>query len=434
MSPNRDRPIQSQGPQHDRAVGLPKRRVVVTGLGIVDPDGQDTQSFFERVLAGHSHESRFENHVKAPISIPAVVCDRFDYKARWGKPAHLATDRYAALGIYAALEAWHNAGLSLDSAGAPDDGAGVMWGTALGGMKAYEEGLARHWLEDKIRTSPLAVVQGMNNSCAAHLAIDLGLGNACLTYSVACASAALAIGEGYRRIKDGYAHRMLVGGSDAPLLYGVIQAWQSMRVLAVAQADTGACLPFDARRNGLMLGEGAAALVLEDYDLAQARGAPILAELVGYGVNCDHFNLVRPSQSGQVRAMQAALADAGLQPQEIGYVNAHGTATAEGDPIEIAAIAEVFGQHAKALPVSATKASHGHMMGATGAVEAAISVMALAQDALPPTAHLTDIDPACQGVRHITDTGLRHTGVKAVMSNSFAFGGSNAVLVFKSLA
>jgi len=411
-----------------------KHRVVVTGLAIVDPLGQGTEAFFARVLQGshHQRQHRVFESAQDALTIDAVVCDPFDFKGRWGKPPHPATDRYAQLGIFAALEAWQQAGLDISE---HDPRTGVMWGTALGGMKAYEDGLARHWLDHKTRASPLAVVQGMNNSCASHLAIDLGLGNACLTYSVACASAATAIGEGYRRIADGYADRMLVGGSDASLLYGVVHAWQGMRVLAQSGPgqDSPVCLPFDCARSGLLLAEGAAALVLETYEMARARGATILAELAGYGVNGDHHNLVRPSQSGQVLAMQAALDDAGLSPDDIGYVNAHGTATREGDPIEVAAICDVFGEQAAKLPVSATKASHGHMMGATGAVEAALSVLALNQDALPPTANLTDLDPACQGVRHITGQALRQTGVKAVMSNSFAFGGSNAVLVFKAV-
>lgn len=408
-----------------------KRRVVVTGLSILDPFGEGTQPFFERLLNGQTHQRVFQNTVADPISIAAVTCEPFDYKARWGSPPHPATDRYTQLGMYAALDAWQQANLPFD---APDPRAGVMWGTALGGMKAYEEGLQRHWLDKKVRTSPLAVVQGMNNSCAAHLAIRLGLGNACLTYSVACASAANAIGEGYRRITDGYADRMLVGGSDAPLLYGVIKAWQGMRVLSQPPEGQAACRPFDQERQGLMLGEGAAALVLEEYDSAIARGAPILVELGGYGVNCDHDNLVRPNQAGQVLAMQAAIQQAKLSIEDIGYVNAHGTATIEGDPVEMAAIREVFNDASETLPVSATKASHGHMMGATGAVEAAISVLALSQDALPPTASLVNIDSACEGVHHITGEALRQTGVKAVMSNSFAFGGSNAVLVFKALS
>jgi 3-oxoacyl-[acyl-carrier-protein] synthase II len=180
------------------------------------------------------------------------------------------------------------------------------------------------------------------------------------------------------------------------------------------------------------MGEGAAALVLEDWQHAVDRGAPILAELAGYGASADHSHLVRPEVGGQVRAIEMALTDAGLALEDIGYVNAHGTATQEGDPTEIEALRRVFGARAENLPVSASKSMHGHLMGAAGAVEAIITVLALRHDALPPTAHLDDIDPACTGVRHVVGAPLRGTGVRAALSNSFAFGGSNAVLAFRA--
>jgi len=227
---------------------------------------------------------------------------------------------------------------------------------------------------------------------------------------------------------------MLAGGSDATLAYAVIRAWEALRVLAPGTQESAprACRPFHPERAGLVLGEGAAALVLEDWEHATRRGATIYAELSGYGANADHANLVRPSDAGQILALQMALDDAGLQAQDIGYVNAHGTATREGDPIEIAALRAVFGPHAQALPVSATKAAHGHMMGATGAVEALLTVLALHTGVLPPTAHLDAIDPACQGVRHLQGSALQGTAPRAALSNSFAFGGSNAVLAFKA--
>jgi len=409
-----------------------KRRVAVTGLSIIDPLGEGTNAFFERLVSGHSHSDFFEcESVGHVLRIPAVTCKAFDFKGRWGKVPHAAADLYAQLGLYAALEAWEQSGLPR---AAHQPRAGVSWGTALGGTRAYENGLDRIWLQQKPRASPLSVVQGMNNSCASHVAIELGLANACLTYSVACASAAMAIGEGFRRIADGYADVMVVGGSDTPLLVGVIHAWQGMRVLAQAQDEVGAqaCLPFDLRRTGLMLAEGAAALILEEWDNAVARKAPILAEISGYGITCDHLNLVRPSEIGQAQAMQDALQEAGLAPSDIGYLNAHGTSTKEGDPIEVQAIKAVFGEYASTLPVSATKASHGHMMGATGAIEAAIAILSMKHDAIAPTAHLNEIDSQCLGVRHVTGSALRGTNLKAVMSNSFAFGGSNAVLVFET--
>lgn len=182
-----------------------------------------------------------------------------------------------------------------------------------------------------------------------------------------------------------------------------------------------------------MLGEGGAALVLEDWDHACARGAKIYAEMVGYGTSCDHSHLVRPEAAGQIRALNAALSDGALTPNEIDYVNAHGTATAEGDPVEIAALIGVFGERASRLPVSATKSMHGHQLGAAGAIEAIVTVLALHQRAIPPTAHLREIEPACQGVDHVT-SGRREQSLRAALSNSFAFGGSNAVLAFRALA
>ncbi|MDE2586563.1 MAG: beta-ketoacyl-[acyl-carrier-protein] synthase family protein, partial [Betaproteobacteria bacterium] len=309
------------------------------------------------------------------------------------------------------------------------------WGTALGGTLAYERGYRDLWLHGRERVSPMSVVLGMNNAASAHIAIQLGLGNSCLSYTVACTSAAAAIGEAYRRIRDGEAERMLAGGSDAPLAYGVVRAWEALRVLASGdeQSSPSACRPFHTERAGLVLGEGAAALMLEEWDSAVARGAPILAELAGYGASCDHSHLVRPNAEGQVRALNLALADAGLAPEEVDYVNAHGTATKEGDPTEIEALRQVFGATAEELAVSATKAGHGHLMGAAGAIEALITVLALHHDTLPPTAHLSQehIDPACAGVRHIIGDALRGTGARAALSNSFAFGGSNAVLAFR---
>jgi len=225
-----------------------------------------------------------------------------------------------------------------------------------------------------------------------------------------------------------------VGGSDAPLCYGVVRAWEALRVLAEAGPEeaAGACRPFDARRKGLVLGEGAAALVLEDWQHATGRGATIQAELAGYGASADHAHLVRPDIRGQVRALEQALADAELRPDQVDYVNAHGTATAEGDLAEIEALRRVFGSRAAELPVSATKSMHGHLMGAAGALEAVITVLALRQDALPPTAHLDAVDQACAGVRHIRDGALRGSGARTALSSSFAFGGSNAVLAFRT--
>jgi 3-oxoacyl-[acyl-carrier-protein] synthase II len=419
------------------------KRVAVTGLGIVDPFeglGECPSSaassaplrFFDRVAAGDSALRLYTTEdIPRAISIPAVRCAGFSADARLGRALAGMMERFAQLGFAAARDAWNDAGLNAVDPAA----AGVFWGTALGGLMAFERGYRDFWQHGRERVSPMSVVLGMNNAAAAHISIQLGLGNSALTYSVACASATNAIGEAFRHIRAGQAQVMLAGGSDATLAYAVVKAWEALKVLAPGDEASAprACRPFHPERAGLTLGEGAAALVLEDWDHAARRGATIYAELAGYGSNADHSHLVRPAEAGQVAAIQAALDDAGLHAADIGYVNAHGTATREGDPIEIAALRRVFGSHAAALPVSATKAAHGHMMGATGAVEALLTVLALYTDALPPTAHLDAVDPACEGVRHIQGSALRGASARAALSNSFAFGGSNAVLAFKTL-
>ncbi|MDH4285294.1 MAG: beta-ketoacyl-[acyl-carrier-protein] synthase family protein, partial [Gallionellaceae bacterium] len=223
------------------------------------------------------------------------------------------------------------------------------------------------------------------------------------------------------------------GGSEAPLALSIMLAWEAMRVVAKGDEETAAhaCRPFQEGRTGLVLGEGGAAMVLEDWDHAVARGAHIYCELAGYGQSCDHTHLVRPDARGQVKAIEAAMREAGLTPADVGYVNAHGTATREGDPIEIDALRTVFGKSAAGLAVSSTKAAHGHMLGAAGAMEAALTVLALARQAIPPTANLQQVSADCQGVRHVMGSGLCDVTFHAAISNSFAFGGSNAVLAFR---
>jgi 3-oxoacyl-[acyl-carrier-protein] synthase II len=214
----------------------------------------------------------------------------------------------------------------------------------------------------------------------------------------------------------------------------VARAWEALRVLAAGDSESAAtaCRPFSADRGGLVLGEGGAALVLEDWEHAVARGARIHGEIVGYGTTCDHSHLVRPEPEGQIRAIRLALSDAGMSPSEIDYVNAHGTATTEGDPSEIAALKEVFAERAATLPVSATKSMHGHLLGGSAAIEAIVTVLALRDRAIPPTAHLAELDPACAGVDHVT-TARHGSPLRAALSNSFAFGGSNAVLAFRAV-
>lgn len=411
-----------------------RRRVAVTGLGIVNPFGGDTTDFFQRLMRGES-AVRLYRHPAAPddVAQPAVCCASFDAAATLGSARALATDRYSQLGLASALAAWRDAGLPSGGMAEGANDCGVSWGTGVGGTLTFEKGYTNFYVNHKRLVSPLTVALAMNNAAASNIAIELGLGSACLTYSVACASSAVAIGEAFRRIQSGESSLVVAGGSEAPLALSVMLAWAAMRVIPACTEETAyrACRPFQEGREGLVLGEGAAALILEDWDRAVARGARIYCELAGYGQSCDHVHLVRPDAAGQVRAIHAALHEAGLQPADVGYVNAHGTATREGDPIEINALCTAFGEAAQDVAVSSTKSMHGHLLGAAGAVEAAITVLALTRQEIPPTAHLQQVSVDCAGVRHVQGQGLGGAPFKAALSNSFAFGGSNAVLAFR---
>lgn len=410
-------------------------RVAVTGLGVVAPSGIDARQMFGRLVDGESFiRLHTIDQPPRPVTQPAIHCADFSPEAHIGKALASTTDRSVQMALTACFEAWRDAGLSRDKEGRHD--YGVSWGSALGSTSTWERGYREMWQNGRDRLPPLAVVLGMSNAAASHISIQLGLGNSSLTYVAACASAAAAIGEGYKRIRNGEARLMVTGGSDVPLAYAVMKAWDALRVVAQGDADTApaSCRPFHPGRSGLVLGEGAATLILEEWEHARARGATILAEIVGYGTCSDHSHLVRPDRDGQIRAMRLALDDAGLTPDDVDYVNAHGTATVEGDAIEVDSLRALFGDRAAQVPVSATKSMHGHLMGAAGAIEAVTTVLALAEDALPPTAHLDAIDPACEGVRHITGSALRGTDARVALSNSFAFGGCNAVLAFRKAA
>lgn len=410
----------------------PRRRVAVTGVGLVNPFGGDTDDFFARIMRGESAVALYR-HPASPddLAQPAVRCVSFSPEQTIGRALSSVTDRYSQFGIAAAFSAWSDAGLSRTGSGSDD--YGVSWGTGVGGALTYEKGYTDFFERDKRRMSPLTVALAMNNAAASNIAIALGLGGACLSYSVACASSAVSIGEACRRIQSGESTLVVAGGSEAPLALSIMLAWDAMRVVAEGDEETAfrACRPFQLGRTGLVLGEGGAAMVLEDWDHAVARGARIYCELAGYGQSCDHTHLVRPDANGQVKAIGAAMREAGVSPADIGYVNAHGTATQEGDPIEIGALRTAFGDAAAGLAVSSTKSMHGHMLGAAGAMEAVITVLALAKQEIPPTAHLEEISADCQGVRHVMGAGLKGASFQAAISNSFAFGGSNAVLLFK---
>ena len=307
---------------------------------------------------------------------------------------------------------------------------GVYWGTGLGGSHTLEAAYKQVYGAREWRVRPLTVVMAMNNAAGSNVAVRHGLRGPFANFATACSSSAMALGEAMRTIQAGRADAMIAGGSEALLTPATLLAWQALRTLAPADAADAAasCKPFDQRRGGLVLGEGAAAFVLEDESLARARGAPILALLTGYGNSCDATHMSRPDREGQVRAMREALAESALAPAAIGYINAHGTATVVGDVVEAEAINAVFGEAAARVPVSSTKSLHGHLLGGAGALEFAAALLPLMRGWLPPTAFLEQPDPACK-LRHVPLRAERTEAPRAVMSNSFAFGGSNVVLI-----
>ncbi|HWV63572.1 MAG TPA: beta-ketoacyl-[acyl-carrier-protein] synthase family protein [Oxalicibacterium sp.] len=401
-------------------------RVVVTGVGLVSPLGHDPQTFFSRLMAGHSGIDR----LRAPFAeqldhkLGAAVLD-FDPLAHFQKQKASMLDRTSQFALVAAQQAMLDAALDLEA----EDRAriGVYFGTGMGGAQTIDEGYVRLYRDNASRHKPLTVLMAMNNAAGAQIALDFGLTGPNFTYCTACASSSVAIGEAARSIRHGYADVMLAGGAEALLTYSTIKAWEGLRTLALEDPEDPAasCKPFAADRTGLVLGEGSAVLVLEEYDRAQARGAHIYAELIGYGSSSDSTHITQPSIEGQARAMTLALQEAGMSGSEIDYINAHGTGTKLNDAVETAAIKQVCGTR---VPVSSTKSMHGHLMGAAGAVEFVACLMALQAQALPPTAHLKQSDPECD-LDYVPNVGRQNVRVDTVMSNSFAFGGTSAVLI-----
>jgi 3-oxoacyl-[acyl-carrier-protein] synthase II len=404
------------------------RRVAVTGWGVVSPWGDDPAAMMSAVNTGRSAVRPLALRGEGPWPArTAAWLDDFDARAHFS-PTQLTTlDRTSQFALVAARAALGMAG----SEGLPGPAdCGVHVGTGMGSASAMEATYRAFFGEHATRLKPLTVPTGMSNAAAAHLAIETGFTGPNLTYCCACASAAVAIGEAASRIRHGEAQLMLAGGSEALILPGVVHAWEALRTLAeIDPLDPAtSCKPFSIRRSGLVLGEGAAFFVLEDWEAALSRGAQPLAELCGYATGSDSTHLTRPSVAGQSAAMRAALRSAGLPAHAIGYINAHGTATAANDSTEAAAIREVFGEHAESLPVSSTKAVHGHLLGAAAALELLVVLHVLRDRSAPPTAHLDEPDPACP-LDHVVGAARALPALEYAMSNSFAFGGTTGVLI-----
>lgn len=397
-----------------------KRRVAITGIGLVAPHGDTPAAVFDALLAGRSAVGLWEGADAAPAAVASAPFDA----GRWFSRLQLSgVDRVSQIAVAAAGMARADAGLP-----AFDASTGVYVGTGMGGAAAVEESYRSHY--EAGRVPPLSVPAFMPNAPAAHVAMREKLHGPVYTYSIACASSAIALAEAAKAVMYGEVECALAGGSEALLVPGAIRAWHALRTLARIDDDPStACRPFSTDRTGLVLGEGAAFLVLEPYDRALARGARIYAEFAGSGVSCDASHLTKPDPAGQVKAMLAALRNSGLAPADIGYCNAHGTATRAGDVAEAAALHTVWGDAIGGLAVSSTKSMHGHLLGAAGALEAIVTVLALYHGAIPPNMHCSEVDPECR-LTLVREPGHLAPGLDAAISNSFAFGGTNATLVF----
>ncbi len=414
------------------------RRVAVTGLGVISPLGNTSQEFFDNLLQGRSGIVRLQAPLLPHPHKPAGLCTKshvggavtFDGALHFSIQRLRMLDRVSQFALAAAAQAVIEADLDFETC--DRERVGVFIGTGMGGAQTTDESYCTFYAEGCERVKPYSVLMAMNNA-AAWIGIEYQLKGPNLTYSTACSSSAVAIGEAARRISSGEIDVIIAGGAEAPLTDGTLAAWNSLKTLAREDPqDPGAsCKPFAHDRCGLVLGEGAAMVVLEDWQRAVDRGIPIHAELVGYGLHTDTAHITRPSVDGQAAAMRKALASAALEPECIGYINAHGTGTQANDVVETAAIKHVFKTHAARVPVSSTKSMHGHLLGAAGALEFVAAVLTLERQRIPPTINLCRPDPACD-LDYVPNFARSDGKLSAVMSNSFAFGGTNAALICRA--
>ncbi|MDE3105423.1 MAG: beta-ketoacyl-[acyl-carrier-protein] synthase family protein [Acidobacteriota bacterium] len=399
-------------------------RVVVTGMGCVTPIGSSVAAMEESLAAGTSGISAFPPIAEAPASpglrfTQTARVDGFDAREYLSSGTLSAADRTAQFAIVASRQAALQSQLTQHHA---PQRIAVVLGCSTGGRSSEEAETAKLYTRDA-RLHPLSVVRTMANAGASHTSIDLGITGPVFTLSTACASGTHAIGMAFHMVRSGMVSAALAGGHEAPLTFGFLRAWDSMRVVSASR-----CRPFAADRDGMTLGEGAAVLALETLESAQARKATIFAEVVGFGMSADAHHITNPAASGAVAAIHAALADTGLPDaaDRVGYINAHGTGTQANDATEATAIHQVFAERGARIPVSSTKSLHGHSIGATGAIEALATVLSLHHQTLPATAGVTAVD-ATLNLDVITGAP-RKAAVELALSNSLAFGGINAVL------
>ncbi len=399
------------------------RRVAITGMGAICALGRNVGDFgralaegrpgFGTIESADNSQLRFQNgaEVKGYSHTPYFEDRVADF-----------IDRFAQFAVIAAREAVADSGVEWT----PElrESAAIITGSCVGGQSTEDIGFQDLYKMGRNRVHPLTIPKTMANAGASHISMEFGIMSPSFTLSTACSSAAHAIGQAFWMVRSGAADLAITGGSEAPFSVGILKAWEAMRVVS---PDT--CRPFSKDRHGMILGEGAAMLVIEPLEAARARGARIHAEIVGLGMSADAGHITQPSAAGATRAMRAALRDAGLAPESIGYINAHGTGTSANDPTETAAIRAAFGAHADRLAVSSTKSMHGHALGASAALECVATALALRDGVLPPTANYREPDPACD--LDVVPNEARAAQVEYALSNSFAFGGLNAVLALR---
>jgi nodulation protein E len=401
------------------------RRVVITGAGTINALGRNVPDTYAAFREGRSGitELKFQDVERLAIRIGGQVHD-WDPEAHFNRQQIALYDKFTQFTILSARQAIEQAGISFE--GALSESAGVVLGTAGGGVNTWDENYRTVYEEGKNRVHPFVVPKLMNNAAASHVSMEWGLKGPSFTVATACASSNHAMGQAFWMIRSGAADAMLTGGSEAMLCFGGIKAWEGLRVMS-----KDGCRPFSANRNGMVQGEGAAVFVFEEYEHARRRKAEILAELVGFAMTSDAGDIVMPSAQGAERAMTGALRDGRLNREDVGYINAHGTGTAANDKTECAAVAHAFGHHADRLMISSTKSMHGHLIGGTGAVELLACIMALREGVIAPTIGYEEADPEC--ALDVVPNTAREAKVGAVLSNAFAFGGLNAVIALKKV-
>lgn len=409
---------------------MKKRRVVITGMGTVNPLGHTVAQSWQAVRDGvcgiapitQYDVSRQKVHLAAEVKDwePTSVLDKKEVR-------HMA--RYAQFAMASAKEAMADSGL--DPAQMDRTRCGVIVSSGIGGIAMAESEQMRCSEKGFDRASPFYIPSAIANMGAGLIAIAFGFQGMCTCPVTACAGGSNAVGDAFRHIRDGYAEVMLCGGAESVVTPLSMGGFTSMRALHVGDDPARASIPFDAERSGFVMGEGAGILVLEEYEHAMARGARVYAEVVGYGATCDAYHMTAPAPNGEggARAMAQALADGGVSPEQVGYINAHGTSTPLNDSGETAAIKTVFGEHARKLAVSSTKSMTGHMLGAAGGVEAIFTALALKEGYLPATIHYQVPDPACD-LDYVPNQG-RPAQAEYALSNSLGFGGHNACVLFK---